>query len=128
MEGYEELGFAREPRKQVRWRCRCARMRRDRQMWLLVRHVARSRRLGINLLLDDFRGAGPTFARQMAMYLAHVELGRPQKTVAFLFGREPSSVSHACARMEMLRDDPAVEAEIGGIERAFRTEAGRHAH
>ena len=127
MEVFEEFGFDRHPRKEVRWRIRWARMRRDRQIGRLVQHVARSRRLAINVLLDDVRGVAPTYARQMAMYLAHVELGRPQKLVAFLFGREPSTVSHACARIELLRDDPAVEAEIDGIERAFRTEVSRHA-
>jgi hypothetical protein len=45
----------------------------------------------------------------------HVELGRRQDDVAFLFGRMRTTVSHACAVVEQERDDPLMEAEIGRI-------------
>ena len=59
------------------------------------------------------RGTARTaFARQVAMYLAHVELGLNLSMVATQFGRDRTTVSHACRRVEDRRDDPAVDRVI----------------
>ena len=67
--------------------------------------------------LHDLRAAsrGPAttaFARQVAMYLAHVELGLSLTIVAAQFGRDRTTVSHACGRVEDRRDDPAVDTAL----------------
>ena len=67
--------------------------------------------------LHDLRAAsrGPAttaFARQVAMYLAHVELGLSLSIVATQFGRDRTTVSHACGRVEDRRDDPVVDTAL----------------
>ena len=44
------------------------------------------------------------FARQVAMYLAHVGLGLSQRRIASLFARDRRTVAHACALVEDRRD------------------------
>lgn len=56
------------------------------------------------------------FARQVAMYLAHVTLGERLWVVAAHFGRDRSTVAHACARIEDERDDPALDRRLCGLE------------
>ncbi len=45
-------------------------------------------------------------ARQVAMYLLRASLGMSLSRVARAFGRDRSTVSHACHVIEDLRDDP----------------------
>lgn len=45
-------------------------------------------------------------ARQVAMYLLHTALSVPYGEVAAMFGRDRTTVSHACRTIEDLRDDP----------------------
>lgn len=56
-------------------------------------------------------------ARQLAMYLMHVVLGRVYLDVGRFFGRDRTTVSHACALIEDLRDDPQFDAEVSRLER-----------
>ncbi len=65
------------------------------------------------------------------MYLVHVALGRPQEVVAELFGRDRTTVAHACQRLEDDRDiDGSVEAEISRIESIlpYQMRAVEHQH
>jgi chromosomal replication initiation ATPase DnaA len=58
-------------------------------------------------------------ARQLAMYLVHTLLGRTYLEVGQIFGRDRTTVSHACARVEDLREDrSAFEREVDAIEAA----------
>ena len=99
---------------------RLARLRRDGDVYLLARSVARLRGVTLRQMLASGRGNAPAArARQLAMYLAHVLLGRPQDAVGRLFGRHASTVSYACRVMEDLRDNPPLEMEIALIERAL---------
>lgn len=59
------------------------------------------------------------FARQIAMYLAHVSLGERLGAVATHFGRDRSTVGHACARIEEERDDPAFDQTLCVLEGAL---------
>lgn len=59
-------------------------------------------------------------ARQIAMYLAHVTLGERLGTVGAHFGRDRSTVGHACARIEEERDDPALDETLSALEGALR--------
>ena len=56
--------------------------------------------------------AATAFARQVAMYLAHVELGLSLSLVGAHFGRDRTTVSHACGRVEDRRDDPVVDMAL----------------
>ena len=60
------------------------------------------------------------FARQVAMYLAHAGLGMSLGRVAFAFGRDRSTVAHACHVIEDRRDDPAFDAWMDALEDCAR--------
>ena len=101
----------------ARSRFRLERLRRDPEAYALVQRVARLRRTSLRDLLQGTRGSGSAAqTRQLAMYLVHVLLRRPQEVVGELFGRDRTTVSHACAVIESLRDDRALDREIQRIE------------
>ena len=65
-------------------------------------------------------------ARQLAMYLVHILLGRTYRQVGRLFGRDRTTVSHACARIEDLREDRSTfEREVAAIELEMAVVADR---
>ncbi len=59
-------------------------------------------------------------ARQMAIYLAHIGCGWPLGRVASAFGRDRSTVSNACLRVEDMRDRPAMNALLDTCEAYVR--------
>jgi len=63
--------------------------------------------------------AAAAFARQTAMYLAHVHFGLTLSQVGRNFGRDRTTVAHACARIEDCRDDPKVESVLACLEAAL---------
>lgn len=94
--------------------------------------IARERHVPIRLLTHPSRCRRTTArARQLAMYLSHVVLGRSLTEIGYAFGRDRTTVAHACAVIEDMRDDPDFDAEVTALER--RLEARRdgeisHAH
>lgn len=60
-----------------------------------------------------------TLARQAAMYLAHVELGMSFVEVGRCFGRDRTTVAHACARMEDRRDNSQLARVFDCLEAAL---------
>jgi len=63
--------------------------------------------LKVEDLLSGGRGSpAEARARQIAMYLLRASLGMSLGRVAQAFGRDRSTVSHACQVVEDLRDDP----------------------
>jgi chromosomal replication initiation ATPase DnaA len=56
------------------------------------------------------------FARQAAMYLAHVGLGLSFREVGHAFCRNRTTVTRACALVEERRDDPAIDALLESLE------------
>ncbi|WP_377846441.1 helix-turn-helix domain-containing protein [Bosea sp. UC22_33] len=58
-------------------------------------------------------------ARQTAMYLAHVAFGLSLTRVGICFGRDRTTVRHACALIEDRRDDPALEFGLAALEVAL---------
>lgn len=56
------------------------------------------------------------FARQVAMYLAHVAYGLSLTEVGVLFGRDRTTVAHACGVVEDRRDDPAFDTAMEHLE------------
>lgn len=58
------------------------------------------------------------FARQVAMYLAHVSCGATLTEVGILFERDRTTVAHACGVVEDRRDDPDLDCKLDHLERA----------
>lgn len=66
------------------------------------------------------RGCKPVaLARQTAMYLAHVAFGLSLTRVGICFGRDRTTVRHACALIEDHRDDPGLEFGLTALEAAL---------
>lgn len=65
------------------------------------------------------RKAPIAFARQVAMYLAHVVCGLSLTEVGLLFGRDRTTVGHACGLIEDRRDDPVFDHLMEHLERAI---------
>lgn len=79
--------------------------------------VASALNIGLVELRARTRGrAAASFARQTAMYLAHVHFGMSLSEVGRTFGRDRTTVAHACARIEDLRDDPKIECILAYLE------------
>lgn len=63
------------------------------------------------------RGRRPAAeARQIAMYLAHIVFGLSYTRVGICFGRDRTTVRHACALIEDRRDDPARDMALSALE------------
>lgn len=73
-------------------------------------------------LLRATRGrARVALARQVAMYLAHVALRLSFTEVGELFGRDRTTVAHACQVVEDRRDDPVFDRVLELLEWAVPT-------
>lgn len=59
-----------------------------------------------------------TFVRHVAMYLAHVGLGVPMGEIGNAFGRDRTTVTHACHLIEDRRDDRGFDAMLDRLEAA----------
>lgn len=56
------------------------------------------------------------FARQSAMYLAHVAFGLSYSEIGRGFHRDRTTAAYACRLVEDRRDDPAIDAVLGALE------------
>ena len=80
--------------------------------------------LGVSIaeLRRPNRGRAPVaFARQTAMYLAHVHLGLSLERVGQHFGRDRTTVAHACRRVEDSRDKPRFEVLLAYLEAVLQS-------
>ncbi|HMQ58471.1 MAG TPA: helix-turn-helix domain-containing protein [Rhizobiaceae bacterium] len=59
--------------------------------------------------------------RQIGMYAANTALGLSMAAVARGFGKDRSTVVHACHLIEDMRDDASFDALIGKVERIVVT-------
>lgn len=83
--------------------------------------VARDFELDPADLLARTRGAPrAAFARQVALYLAHVSFGLSFAAIGRLFHRDRTTVAHACRVIEDRRDDREVDRRLTALERACR--------
>lgn len=76
---------------------------------------------GLDVPQDEIMGgprgrAAAAFARQVAMYLCHVGFQMSLARVAVAFGRDRSTVAHACHAIEDRREEPQFEFWISGLE------------
>ena len=58
------------------------------------------------------------FARQSAMYLAHVAFGLSYTEIGRGFRRDRTTAAYACRLVEDWRDDPAVDSVLASLESA----------
>ncbi|MCC5982160.1 MAG: hypothetical protein JJU26_10630 [Oceanicaulis sp.] len=65
-------------------------------------------------------GADIAFARQVAMYLAHIAFEMSLARVGEAFGRDRSTAAHACHIVEDRRDDRAFDTLMDELEAALR--------
>ncbi len=69
------------------------------------------------LLLHPSRCRAPVArSRQLAMYLMHTLLGRSMTEVGAYFGRDRTTVAHACGLIEDCRDDRDFDEELTALE------------
>lgn len=69
-------------------------------------------------LREPGRSAQPVSrVRQIAMYVSHVELGFSMREVGEGFGRDRTTVLHACHQIEDLRDDMELDGIVAMMER-----------
>ena len=88
------------------------------QMRLAI-ELAVSRVFGVDHKALDHvtRGvARAALARQVAMYLAHVGCGLSMAASGRLFGRDRTTVAHACLIIEDRRDDPLFDRSLDLLE------------
>ena len=79
--------------------------------------VARDFDLDAASLFASSRGAPrAAYARQVAMYLAHVEFALSFETIGRAFGRDRTTVSHACRVVEDGRDDIWIDCRVAALE------------
>jgi chromosomal replication initiation ATPase DnaA len=64
------------------------------------------------------------FARQSAMYLAHVAFGLNYTDVGRAFGRDRTTAAHACRIVEDRRVDPGLDARLALLEHLLRRSCG----
>jgi len=90
----------------------------SRVRWAIESAVAAVFEVGIEELRAPTRGsARAAFARQVAMYLAHVGCGVSLTEVRHLFERDRTTVAHACGLIEDKRDDPDFDYRLDHLER-----------
>jgi hypothetical protein len=71
-------------------------------------------------LRAGLRKANVAFARQLAMYLCHVAANMSLREISDLFGRDRTTVSHACHAIEDRRDCRTFDRQIEFLEIEFR--------
>ncbi|NVN87057.1 MAG: DNA replication initiation protein [Rhodopseudomonas sp.] len=62
------------------------------------------------------------FARQVAMYLAHVGFALSFEMIGRCFGRDRTTVAHACRVVEDGRDDIWLDCRLATLERVCRAD------
>lgn len=59
------------------------------------------------------------FARQVAMYLVNISLGLSFTEIGMKFGRDRTTVAHACQLIEDKREDPLFDWSLDLMERSL---------
>lgn len=101
-----------------------------RLLCMIVRQLAEELLRVTGLEHDHGPGRRATsHVRQVAMYVCHVAYSMPMGEVAQAFGRDRSTVGHACRMVEDRRDDRAYDTFVAIVERmasAIHLLAGRN--
>jgi chromosomal replication initiation ATPase DnaA len=65
-------------------------------------------------------GKAAARARQIAIYLAHVNFNWPLIRVAFAFNRDRTTCGYACHRIEDMRENAAFDARMSVLEACIK--------
>ena len=88
---------------------------------LIEQAVASVFRIEAVELLRPSRGPAPVaLARQIAMYLAHVVGEIRLSEIGRIFGRDRTTVAHACKLVEDRRDDPKFNRTLDLLENIIK--------
>ena len=89
-----------------------------RLLCMIVRQLTEELLRATGLENDSDPGRRATsHVRQVAMYVCHVAYSMPMGEVAQAFGRDRSTVGHACRMVEDRRDDRAYDTFVAIVER-----------
>lgn len=85
-----------------------------------------------NVSGKDLRGPGRSSlavsrVRQIAMYVAHVTLGFTMASIGQGFGRDRTTVLHACHQIEDMREDDEFDAIVARVEQVITAAFGEAA-
>ncbi|MFN7104018.1 MAG: helix-turn-helix domain-containing protein [Pseudorhizobium sp.] len=91
----------------------------DRTICRVVRHMVSELLLllGDRMLVRRDRRRLACHVRQISMYVCHVALRMPQHDIAVAFGRDRTTVGHACHVVEDRRDDRVFDEFVSAVER-----------
>src|SRR6476659_8463067 len=104
------------------WRVRAKLVTRRRVPDKFIRQVLEQAVSGVYMVVGADLWAGTrrhpraAFARQVAMYLAHVTCGLTLTEVGEVFARDSTTVAHACGLVEDLRDADAFDRSLELLE------------
>jgi chromosomal replication initiation ATPase DnaA len=83
----------------------------------IARLAADEFRLDVATVMSSTRGAPrAAYARQVAMYLAHVGFALSFEAIGRAFDRDRTTVSHACRVVEDSRDDTKLDGRLAVLE------------
>lgn len=83
----------------------------------IARLVSQRTEIAERDLLHVSRGRRPIAeARQLAMYLVHVAAGFTMSATGEVFGRDRTTIRHACACVEDKRDDLEFDLSVSELE------------
>ena len=89
-----------------------------RLLCMIVRQLTEELLRATGLEHDQEPGRRATsHVRQVAMYVCHVAYSMPMGEVAQAFGRDRTTVGHACRMVEDRRDDRAYDTFVAIVER-----------
>jgi chromosomal replication initiation ATPase DnaA len=109
------------------WRVRAKLVTRRRVPDKFIRQVLEQAVSGVFMVGSADLWAGTrrhpraAFARQVAMYLAHVTCGLTLTEVGEVFARDRTTVAHACGLVEDLRDAAAFDRSLELLEGVLHT-------
>ena len=100
----------------------------NRRSLALCRLVETVAAVAFSANLDEMRAptrcrAHIAFARQVAMYLAHISFGLSFTDIGRCFERDRTTVAHACRLVEDRRDEPGLDTSLDYLEAAVRLRA-----
>jgi chromosomal replication initiation ATPase DnaA len=85
--------------------------------WLMESAIAAAFAVPVDeLRAPTRRSPAAAFARQAAMYLAHVVLSQSYSATGRLFHRDRTTAAYACALVEDRRDDPVIDNLLQTLE------------
>ena len=73
--------------------------------------------LGDRVVIRRDRRRLSAHVRQISMYVCHVALRLSLSDIGSAFGRDRTTVGHACSVVEDRRDDPAFDEFVSSVER-----------